>query len=110
MTTTSVSTRLSTSVRLSSLSSLAADARIPVRNPLDSIASWWHLSNSPKTPEGFQDHEAKVDIGKFGAQQRAELLDLAERWTRHAIYWQQAPVLTHTLRYVLLRVVLKKPG
>jgi len=42
---------------------------------------------------------AKLDIGKFGAEQRNSILDLAERWRRHSVYWQQAPLLTHTLRY-----------
>ncbi|GAA5962683.1 hypothetical protein JCM3765_006165 [Sporobolomyces pararoseus] len=70
-----------------------------VRNPLDAISSWWHLSNAPRTPEGYQNHEAKLDIGKFGAAHREAILDLAERWRRHSVYWQQAPVLTHTLRY-----------
>jgi hypothetical protein len=28
------------------------------------------------------------------------MLDLAERWSRHAVYWEAAPLLTHTLRYV----------
>ncbi|GAA5916582.1 uncharacterized protein JCM6883_000792 [Sporobolomyces salmoneus] len=69
------------------------------RNPLDAIASWWHLSHVPRTPEGYQNHEAKLDIGKFGEAQRADVLDLAERWRRHSVYWQQAPILTHTLRY-----------
>ncbi|GAA5889623.1 hypothetical protein JCM16303_004444, partial [Sporobolomyces ruberrimus] len=74
-----------------------------VRNPLDAIASWWHLSHAPRTSEGYQNHEAKLDIGKFGPEQRKSILDLAERWRRHSIYWQQAPVLTHTLRYEDLR-------
>lgn len=30
-----------------------------VRNPLDSISSWWHLSNAPRTPEGYQNHEGE---------------------------------------------------
>ncbi|GAA5895635.1 hypothetical protein JCM8208_005287 [Rhodotorula glutinis] len=72
-----------------------------VRNPLDAISSWWHLANSPRTAEGFQDHEHKVDLpgGKFGDKQRDDVLDLARRWRRHTVYWQQAPILTHTLRY-----------
>ncbi|GAA6020684.1 hypothetical protein JCM11491_000513 [Sporobolomyces phaffii] len=70
-----------------------------VRNPLDAIASWWHLSHAPRTPEGYQNHEAKLDIGKFGSEHRNSILDLAERWRRHSVYWQQAPLLTHTLRY-----------
>ncbi|TNY20318.1 UAA transporter family-domain-containing protein [Rhodotorula diobovata] len=72
-----------------------------VRNPLDAISSWWHLSHSPRTAEGFQDHEHKVELpgGKFGRAQRDDVLDLARRWRRHTVYWQQAPVLTHTLRY-----------
>ena len=72
-----------------------------VRNPLDAISSWWHLANSPRTAEGFQDHENKVALpgGKFGDLQRDDVLDLARRWRRHTVYWQQAPILTHTLRY-----------
>ncbi|GAA6062280.1 hypothetical protein JCM10212_000940 [Sporobolomyces blumeae] len=70
-----------------------------VRNPLDAVASWWHLSHAPRTAEGYQNHEAKVDIGKFGDEQRDSILNLAERWRRHSVYWQQAPILTHTLRY-----------
>ena len=72
-----------------------------VRNPLDAISSWWHLSHSPRTAEGFQDHEHKVELpgGKFGRAQRDDVLDLARRWRRHTVYWQQAPILTHTLRY-----------
>ncbi|GAA5934766.1 hypothetical protein JCM1841_005040 [Sporobolomyces salmonicolor] len=70
-----------------------------VRNPLDAVASWWHLSHVGRTPEGFQNHEGKVDIDKFGDEHRASILDLAERWRRHSVYWAQAPVLTHTLRY-----------
>lgn len=27
------------------------------------------------------------------------MIDLAERWARHTLYWSQAPILTHTLRY-----------
>ncbi|GAA5870585.1 hypothetical protein JCM1840_004808 [Sporobolomyces johnsonii] len=70
-----------------------------VRNPLDAVASWWHLSNSKPNADGYQDHEAKVDIDKFGDEQRDAILDLAERWRRHSVYWGQAPILTHTLRY-----------
>ncbi|KAK4705233.1 hypothetical protein P7C70_g963, partial [Phenoliferia sp. Uapishka_3] len=70
-----------------------------VRNPLDSIASWWHLDNSPKTAEGFQDHENRIKIGQFGDSQREEMLRLARRWRDHALYWETAPILTHTLRY-----------
>lgn len=42
-----------------------------------------------------------VDLpgGKFGQLQHKELVDMAERWARHALYWAQAPILTHTLRY-----------
>ncbi|KAM0747236.1 UAA-domain-containing protein [Meredithblackwellia eburnea MCA 4105] len=74
-----------------------------VRNPLDSVASWWHLDNSPRTAEGFQDHENRIDVKQFGPEHRLEMLDLARRWRDHAIYWQQAPILTHTLRYEDLR-------
>ncbi|KAM0789872.1 hypothetical protein ACM66B_006718 [Microbotryomycetes sp. NB124-2] len=72
-----------------------------IRNPLDSIASWYHLSHAPKSAEGNFDHEAKVTLpgGKFSRLQRDSLVDMAERWGRHALYWSQAPVLTHTLRY-----------
>jgi len=42
---------------------------------------------------------AKLDIGKFGDEQRKSILNLAEQWRRHSVYWQQAPLLTHTLRY-----------
>ncbi|KAK4046027.1 hypothetical protein OIV83_006416 [Microbotryomycetes sp. JL201] len=72
-----------------------------IRNPLDSIASWYHLSHAPKSAEGHFDHEAKVSLpgGKFSNLQRDSLIDMAERWGRHALYWSQAPVLTHTLRY-----------
>lgn len=46
-------------------------------------------------------HEAKAELpgDRFGDLQREEILDLARRWRRHSVYWQQAPVLTHTLRY-----------
>ncbi|GAA5902436.1 hypothetical protein JCM6882_002753 [Rhodosporidiobolus microsporus] len=70
-----------------------------VRNPLDAVVSWYHLSHSPRTKEGYQNHEAKLDIDIFGEKHRASILDLAERWRRHSIYWMQAPILTHTLRY-----------
>ncbi|KAK4046517.1 hypothetical protein OIO90_006546 [Microbotryomycetes sp. JL221] len=76
-----------------------------IRNPLDSIASWYHLSNAPKSPEGNFDHEAKIDLpgGKFSELQRSEVTDMAERWGRHALYWNQAPVLSYRLRYEDLR-------
>ncbi|GAA5947958.1 hypothetical protein JCM10213_007666 [Rhodosporidiobolus nylandii] len=70
-----------------------------VRNPLDALVSWYHLANAPKTSEGFQDHEHKLDIDKFGAEHSEAILDLAERWRRHTQYWSQAPILTHMLRY-----------
>ncbi|KAL7336738.1 UAA transporter family-domain-containing protein [Rhodotorula toruloides] len=72
-----------------------------VRNPLDAVASWWHLRHAPPTAEGYQNHEAKVELpgGKFGEAQRDDIIDLAKRWRRHTTYWQQAPLLTHTLRY-----------
>ncbi|BGP74088.1 hypothetical protein NBRC10513v2_007520 [Rhodotorula toruloides] len=72
-----------------------------VRNPLDAVASWWHLRHASPTAEGYQNHEAKVDLpgGKFGEAQRGDIIDLAKRWRRHTTYWQQAPLLTHTLRY-----------
>ncbi|GAA5942139.1 hypothetical protein JCM10213_003814 [Rhodosporidiobolus nylandii] len=70
-----------------------------VRNPLDAIVSWYHLVHAPLTAEGFQDHEAKVAVVNFGAAQRNDMLGLAELWRRHTSYWEQAPVLTHTLRY-----------
>ncbi|GAA5889639.1 hypothetical protein JCM16303_004449, partial [Sporobolomyces ruberrimus] len=70
-----------------------------VRNPFDAITSWWHHSHAPRTSEGYSDHEAKLDIGKFGDEDRETILDSAQRWRRHAIYWQQAPVRTQTLRY-----------
>ena len=72
------------------------------------VARAWCGAEASLRASGIQ--WVKIDIGKFGTQQRAELVDLVKRRTRHAIYWQQAPALTHTLRYVLLRVVLKKPG
>ncbi|GAA6039819.1 hypothetical protein JCM8097_004238 [Rhodosporidiobolus ruineniae] len=70
-----------------------------VRNPLDAIISWYHLSHSPRTKEGFQDHENKLDIDVFDENYRKPILDLAERWRRHTVYWQQAPILTASLRY-----------
>ncbi|BGP27902.1 hypothetical protein JCM10295v2_006889 [Rhodotorula toruloides] len=72
-----------------------------VRNPLDAVASWWHLRHAPPTLEGYQNHEAKVELpgGKFDEAQRNDIIDLAKRWRRHTTYWQQAPLLTHTLRY-----------
>ncbi|GAA5982991.1 hypothetical protein JCM11641_006909 [Rhodosporidiobolus odoratus] len=71
-----------------------------VRNPLDALVSWFHLSHTPRTPEGYQNHEAKLNIEKFGNDQyKGAILDLADRWRRHTTYWMQAPVLTHQLRY-----------
>lgn len=104
---------------------LADCCYLAVRNPIDAISSWYHLANAPRTAEGFQNHEDKGEAsclkvaqsstfvdgtrirlilvalpgGKFSDLQRDSLLDLAERWARHAIYWSQAPILTHTLRY-----------
>ncbi|GJN94068.1 hypothetical protein Rhopal_007132-T1 [Rhodotorula paludigena] len=70
-----------------------------VRNPLDAVASWYHL-RATKTDDGLN-HEAKAELpgDRFGDLQREEILDLARRWRRHSVYWEQAPVLTHTLRY-----------
>ncbi|SCV74621.1 BQ2448_7650 [Microbotryum intermedium] len=72
-----------------------------VRNPIDAMASWWHLQHSGRTPEGYLNHGAKTEIdgGKFGKGHRSRLLDMAQRWADHSMYWLSAPVLTHTMRY-----------
>ncbi|GAA5868006.1 hypothetical protein JCM8547_000779 [Rhodosporidiobolus lusitaniae] len=70
-----------------------------VRNPFDALVSWFHLHYAPHKADGTQDHETKLDIGIFDDKYRSTILDLAERWRRHSVYWQQAPILTFTLRY-----------
>ncbi|GAA6015220.1 hypothetical protein JCM10207_003647 [Rhodosporidiobolus poonsookiae] len=70
-----------------------------VRNPLDAVASWYHLSHAPKTADGLTQHDYKLKIDKFGEEHADSIRDLAERWRRHTVYWDEAPILTHTLRY-----------
>ncbi|GAA5902422.1 hypothetical protein JCM6882_002748 [Rhodosporidiobolus microsporus] len=74
-----------------------------IRNPLDAIISWWHYDNAPRTEEGWQNHEAKVDVELFGEPHRFALMYYADRWARHTTYWTDAPILTHTLRYENLK-------
>lgn len=89
-------------VHLSGLSCLrtcpsCTDARPwAVRNPLDSVASWWNLMASG-------DHSQKIETVKFTPRDRPILLDQAKRWRNHALYWDQAPLRTHTIRYEDLR-------
>ncbi|SCZ98367.1 BZ3500_MvSof-1268-A1-R1_Chr3-2g06323 [Microbotryum saponariae] len=72
-----------------------------VRNPIDAMASWWQLQQSGRTPEGYLQHNAKTAIegGKFGELHRKRLLDMAQRWADHSMYWLDVPILTHTMRY-----------
>lgn len=76
-----------------------------VRNPLDSIASWWHLGHS-RGADGKLNHEAKLELpgGKFGALQRTDMIHLARRWRDHAYYWQNSPILLLEMRYEDFRV------
>ncbi|GEM11000.1 zinc finger, C2H2-type transcription factor [Rhodotorula toruloides] len=72
-----------------------------VRNPLDAISSWYHFLHTSRTSEGVYNHTAKVELpgGKFGVEQRKEILEYAKRWRRHTTYWQHAPISTRVLRY-----------
>ncbi|GAA5833754.1 hypothetical protein JCM11251_003220, partial [Rhodosporidiobolus azoricus] len=74
-----------------------------IRNPLDAIVSWFHYDFAARTEEGYQSHEAKVDVELFGEEYRSQLMLYADRWKRHTEYWMNAPVLTHTLRYEALK-------
>ncbi|KAI5478733.1 adenosine 3'-phospho 5'-phosphosulfate transporter 1 [Pseudohyphozyma bogoriensis] len=77
-----------------------------VRNPIDSIVSYYYFRHAPLTSEGLHDHERRVELpgGKFGGQQRDEILRLAREWKEHAEYWLKAKVLRYELRYEDLRV------
>ncbi|KAK4330598.1 UAA transporter family-domain containing protein [Rhodotorula toruloides] len=72
-----------------------------VRNPLDAISSWYHFLHTSRTAEGVYNHTARVELpgGKFGKEQRKEILEYAKRWRRHTTYWQHAPISTRVLRY-----------
>ncbi|SGY84734.1 BQ5605_C009g05717 [Microbotryum silenes-dioicae] len=72
-----------------------------VRNPIDAMASWWQLQHSGRTPEGYLQHNAKTAIegGKFGEVHGKRMLDMAQRWADHSMYWLDVPILTHTMRY-----------
>lgn len=75
-----------------------------VRNPIDAVASWWHLSYT-KLLDGHVDHEGKVELESkvFESYDRPRLIEYAKRWRNHALYWTQAPIRTHTMRYEDLR-------
>ncbi|KAK4702000.1 hypothetical protein P7C70_g4225, partial [Phenoliferia sp. Uapishka_3] len=73
-----------------------------IRNPLDAVASWWHWQHS-ELKDGHPDHEAKVELEVFNDGDRPHLIELAKRWRNHALYWHQAPIRTHTMRYEDLR-------
>lgn len=69
---------------------------------MDSITSWYHLNAAPPTPGGGQDHTGKAPLVKFGPEHRNMLMNLAELWRDHALYWHLAPIRTQTLRYVFV--------
>ncbi|GAA5833709.1 hypothetical protein JCM11251_003210 [Rhodosporidiobolus azoricus] len=50
-------------------------------------------------PNGELNHEAKLDIKIFGEEHRGLLIRMAESWNHHALYWTEAPLQTHTMRY-----------
>lgn len=72
-----------------------------VRNPLDAIASLWHLQNSI-APGGVYNHTAKhPDLPKFGEYGHAvdRIVYLAERWRDFSEYWSTAMVETYLVKY-----------
>ena len=76
-----------------------------VRNPLDAVASWWNFEYAPLKPSGEQDHEAKLvtPTDPFEGGDRERLVEFANRWKNHALYWTQAPLRTLEVRYEDLR-------
>ncbi|KAM0749179.1 UAA-domain-containing protein [Meredithblackwellia eburnea MCA 4105] len=75
-----------------------------IRNPFDAVASWWHMEYAEST-SAVQNHEGKVELegGEFDPGDRPRLIEFAKKWRNHALYWQQAPIRTHTVRYEDLR-------
>ena len=72
-----------------------------VRNPLDAIASLWHLQNSI-APGGVYNHTAKhPDLPNFGQNGHAihRIVYLAERWRDFSEYWSTALVETYLVKY-----------
>lgn len=85
-----------------------------VRNPLDAILSYWHLSREIEAQhaldavdpshEHLYDHGRKmkdtpVGTGPTAEAERQSILEGADYWTSHAVYWGQAPIRTHSVRY-----------
>lgn len=67
-----------------------------IRNPIDAIFSYYHFRHS-------HSHENRIELDRLGAEQRVEVLRLAQRWVDHADYWEQVPLQSHEMRYEDLR-------
>ncbi|GAA94321.1 uncharacterized protein L969DRAFT_25894 [Mixia osmundae IAM 14324] len=69
-----------------------------VRNPLDSIHSLWHFTNTPFTPEKHTSRKAEFTTFNMREHWRS-LAFLANQYKMHSAYWTLAPIPQLLMRY-----------